>query len=141
MDHHISSSSSINSLLLPAKAILGAVILVVLIGCISHDIVVAGEICTGEPADHPTKYKSWVRKVLNKLVKGAPRSSTKMMKAYYPNKKNGSVTGAAICYTADEDACRSCLQNSEMLLVQCTHTAGGYFDDECNMEFWEVGSI
>ncbi|CAN0923741.1 hypothetical protein LINGRAHAP2_LOCUS33727 [Linum grandiflorum] len=139
MDHYyISSSSSI-----PAKRNLGAAVLVLMVGCISHDMFVAGELCFGDlPAGGPIKYSSWVQKVMNKLVTQTPTSSTNMFKTYYPDKNNGSATGAATCYTTDEGECRTCLQGIKAVLKQCVQrAAGGYFGVQCNMEFWEVGSI
>ncbi|CAN1321352.1 hypothetical protein LINPERPRIM_LOCUS32004 [Linum perenne] len=134
MDHHIPPSSF--------SHILGAAVLILLVGPVFQGTIVTGEMCTGSPPDDPVKYNSWVRKVLNKLVKKTPTSSTNMFKAYYPKKKVGPVTGAATCYTADEDTCRTCLRDLRRQLEQCVNTtAGGTYGNECNMEFWEVGSV
>ncbi|CAL1413829.1 unnamed protein product [Linum trigynum] len=109
---------------------------------ISLDVAVAQtpqQYCSSSAPEDPVKYYSYAEKVMNALVKRAPYTSTRMFKAWYPNKKVGSVTGAATCYNNDAGRCKDCLKALKASMEGCKMSiTGGSFGTGCNMQFWRV---
>ncbi|CAI0387597.1 unnamed protein product [Linum tenue] len=117
---------------------------VVMAGCatISRNLAVAvaadPQFCTGGSPGDPTWYYSNAEKVRAALVRKTPTTSLRAHNAWFPNKKRGSVTGSATCYTNDANKCRDCLKDLKATLDTCKTTAGGAFKADCNMQFWKI---
>ncbi|CAL1357390.1 unnamed protein product [Linum trigynum] len=124
-----------------AVVIVAAAGYLLLVGGNSVDVAQSGgpQLCAPDAPPDPAKYYSYAEKVMAVLVKKTPTSSTRKFRTSRPDKRIGSVAGAATCYTNKAKKCRACLRGIKALLESCKgSTTAGYFASDCNMQFWRI---